>query len=179
MSVSLTTLTLLLNIKQIMEWSQTPDFDPLWDRSHSLSLPSRANLSKAAAACVRNLPARHGVRGFGAVGLCGFWRSSFATLTHRSVCREFAELCRGSCGGERSAPGRRPLRLLHTNDQVRLHTPPTPPLSARTAHHVILCTRITGGGRCWQGGKRFWGWWNFWPSWYFSSTYFALRFVLG
>lgn len=27
--------------------------------------------------------------------------------------------------GERSAPGRRPLRLLHTNDQVRLHTPPT------------------------------------------------------
>ena len=74
---------------------------------------------------MRILPARHGVRGFGAVGLCGFWRSSFATLTHRSVCREFAELCRGSCGGERSAPGRRPLRLLHTNDQVRLHTPPT------------------------------------------------------
>ena len=28
MSVSLTTVTLLLNIKQIMEWSQTPDFDP-------------------------------------------------------------------------------------------------------------------------------------------------------
>ena len=83
---------------------------------------------------MRNLPARHGVRGFGAVGLCGFWRSSFATLTHRSVCREFAELCRASSWWREkctrppsaaTAAHERPSAAAHSTHRHYPHEQPT------------------------------------------------------
>ena len=119
-------------------------------------MPSRANFSKAAAACVRNLPARHGVRGFGAVGLCGFWRSSFATLTHRSVCREFAELCRASSWREKctrppsaaTAAHEGPSAAAHSTHRHYPHEQPT---------MLYFARGIPGGWQVLAGRKKILG----------------------
>ena len=100
---------------------------------------------------MRNLPARHGVRGFGAVGLCGFWRSSFATLTHRSVCREFAEVPwqlwrREKCTRPPSAATaahERPSAAAHSTHPatIRTNSPPCYTLHADHGGWQVLAGR--------------------------------------
>ena len=107
--------------------------DPLSPpRSLSLSFPSKPNFKQ-----MQNLPARRG-------GLRRFWRGSgfrsFADLP-RQFARNWRECWRRSW---RSAPGRRPVRLLHASGAAAQKPPPPNP------RLLCIATQLGDGGWVWM-----------------------------